>query len=115
MEYELKRICGERPAYPEHASESWPRGECPQDAEEWERLKTHLRELLVEFDEMAGWTRAELEREVESPHEPDKKLAATVESVLWQLIVHNAYHAGQIAMIRQALGAWPPRSGGDTW
>ena len=115
MEYELKRICGERPAYPEHASESWPQGDCPRDAPEWDGLVKHLRELLAEFDEMAGWSREELERQVESAHEPDKKLAATVESVLWQLIAHNSYHVGQIVMARQAQGAWPPRAGGDTW
>ena len=35
--------------------------------------------------------------------------------MLWQTAVHNSYHVGQIAMIRRALGAWPPQGGGDTW
>jgi uncharacterized damage-inducible protein DinB len=35
--------------------------------------------------------------------------------VLWQTLVHNSYHFGQIAMLRRVLGAWPPRGGGDSW
>jgi hypothetical protein len=27
---------------------------------------------------------------------------------------HNSYHAGQAALLRQVLGAWPPPSGGLT-
>jgi hypothetical protein len=28
---------------------------------------------------------------------------------------HNSYHAGQVVIVRQALDAWPPPSGGLTW
>ena len=28
---------------------------------------------------------------------------------------HNSYHLGQIVVIRQMLGTWPPPSGGLTW
>jgi hypothetical protein len=31
------------------------------------------------------------------------------------MVAHNSYHAGQIATIRRALNAWPPKAGGDTW
>jgi uncharacterized damage-inducible protein DinB len=48
-------------------------------------------------------------------HERHQELAATLEAMLWQTVAHNSYHVGQIAMIRRALGAWPPRAGGDTW
>jgi uncharacterized damage-inducible protein DinB len=48
-------------------------------------------------------------------HEGDKKIASTLEAVLGQMVAHNSYHLGQIAMIRRALGAWPPKAGGDTW
>ncbi len=56
-----------------------------------------------------------MQREIESAYEGDKKVAGTLEAVLWQMAAHNSYHVGQIAMVRQALGAWPPRGGGDTW
>ena len=28
---------------------------------------------------------------------------------------HDAYHLGQIVLIRRMIGAWPPPGGGDTW
>jgi uncharacterized damage-inducible protein DinB len=114
MEYELQRIRGLRPVYPEHSSESFPAAEAV-DAEEWDRLRTRLAELLGEFAELAKSSSRELQREIESVYEGDKNVAGTLEAVLWQMVAHNSYHVGQIAMIRRALGAWPPRGGGDTW
>jgi uncharacterized damage-inducible protein DinB len=114
MEYELRRIRGQRPKYPEHNSESFPASVALGDAE-WDRLRTRMAELLGEFAELAKSSAEELQREVEGVHEADKKVAGTVEDVLWQMLVHNSYHVGQIAMIRRMLGAWPPRGGGDMW
>jgi uncharacterized damage-inducible protein DinB len=113
MEYELRRIRGQRPKYPEHNSESFPSAAL-SDAE-WTRLRTRMAELLGEFAELAKSPAHELQCDVEGVHEADKKVAGTVEDVLWQMVAHNSYHVGQIAMIRRTLGAWPPRGGGDTW
>lgn len=114
MDYELRRIRGERPAYPEHSAESFPAG-APCDAAEWDRRRARLAELLGEFGELAKSSTQEMQREIESAHESDKKIAGTLEAVLMQMVAHNSYHVGQIAMLRQALGAWPPRGGGDSW
>jgi uncharacterized damage-inducible protein DinB len=110
MNYELQRIRGEKPKYPEHNAESFP---C--SSQNWDHLKRDFSWFLAEFTRLAGSPRAELARQLESIHEGDKKVAGTVESVLWQMVTHNSYHAGQIAMIRRTLGAWPPKAGGDTW
>jgi uncharacterized damage-inducible protein DinB len=115
MEYELRRIRGERPAYPEHSAESFPAASAPVDAQEWDRLRTQMGKFLAEFGELAKSPAQELQREIESGHEGDKKLAGTLEAVLWQMVAHNSYHVGQIAMVRRAMGAWPPRGGGDSW
>ena len=115
MEYELRRIRGEKPAYPEHNSESFPAAPAPTDAQEWDRLRTQMGKFLGEFEEMAKSPAHELQREIESTHDGDKKIAGTLEAVLWQMVAHNSYHVGQIAMVRRALGAWPPRGGGDSW
>ena len=115
MDYELRRIRGERPKYPEHSAESFPAASVPGDAREWDRLRGQLATLLGEFGELAKASTAELQRKIESVHEGDKKLAGTLEAVLWQMVAHNSYHLGQIAMVRRALGAWPPRGGGDSW
>jgi uncharacterized damage-inducible protein DinB len=115
MNYELRRIRGERPKYPDHAAESFPASPSPADAQEWERLKRDFAWFLAEFSELGKSSAQQMQREIESAHEGDKKLAGTLEAVLWQMVAHNSYHVGQIAMVRQALGVWPPRGGGDTW
>jgi len=36
------------------------------------------------------------------------------EEIFW-VQGHNSYHLGQIVMLREAFGVWPPPRGGDTW
>jgi uncharacterized damage-inducible protein DinB len=115
MDYELRRIRGERPAYPTHASESFPSASSPSDRQEWDRLKKQFAGLLADFAALANSSPKEMQRPIETVQEGDRKLAGTLAAVLWQMVAHNSYHVGQIAMIRQALGVWPPRGGGDTW
>lgn len=110
MTYELTRIRGEKPEYPEHNAESFP-----STPENWDRLTRDLASLLNEFAKLAQASGAELDRELESIHPGDKQHASTLEAILWQMVAHNSYHTGQIALIRRALGVWPPQSGGDTW
>ena len=115
MDYELRRIRGERPAYPEHNSHSFPPAPSPADAQDWDRLRERFSNLLAHFAALANSSPQEMHRQIETVHEGDKKVAGTLEAVLWQMVAHNSYHVGQIAMIRRALGVWPPRGGGDSW
>ena len=110
MNYELKRIRGEKPKYPEHNAESFP-----STQQNWDQLKRDFSWFLAEFAKLALSSQEEMSRHIESVHEGDKKVAGTLEAVLWQMVAHNSYHAGQIAMLRRVLNAWPPTSGGDTW
>jgi uncharacterized damage-inducible protein DinB len=115
MSYELHRIRGEKPKYPEHNVESFPApGHTPKN-NDWDRLKRDFSVLLAEFAKLVESSRKELDRQIEPGHEGDKKLAGTLEAILWQMVAHNSYHVGQIALIRRALNAWPPKAGGDTW
>ncbi len=114
MDYELRRIRGERPEYPEHSTESFPSASS-LDAATWDQIRKRLAVLLAEFGILAGSSPQEMQRQIESVHEADKKIAGTLEAVLCQMVAHNSYHTGQIAMIRQVLGAWPPCGGGDAW
>src|SRR5271170_6081555 len=115
MAYELRRIRGERPAYPEHASESFPPAQSPADAQDWDRMRKRFVGLLTDFTALANSSPEEMQHQIDTVHEADKKVAGTLEAVLWQMVAHNSYHTGQIAMLRRALNAWPPRGGGDTW
>ncbi len=110
MNYELKRIRGEKPEYPEHNSESFPTE--PQD---WIRLKRDFAWFLSEFEKLAHSIDEELSRQIESIHEGDKKVSSSLEAVILQIVAHNSYHTGQIVMLRQSLKTWPAKSGGDTW
>ncbi|MFC6590611.1 DinB family protein [Deinococcus lacus] len=92
---------GEAKPYPEHASDTWPTA-VPQD---WERVRADFYELLSRIDAHA--TRPDLASPVN--HEE------TVGELLADFALHTAHHFGQIIVVRQLLGAWPPAGGGDTW
>jgi uncharacterized damage-inducible protein DinB len=114
MNYDLKRARGDKLPYPEHNSESFPASPAV-DAKDWDRLKGQFAALLEKAAALADVAQHELERQIEPTHASHNKIAGTLEAVLWQLVAHNSYHTGQIAMMRRALGAWPPMGGGDTW
>jgi uncharacterized damage-inducible protein DinB len=115
MDYELQRIAGHAPSYPEHAAGSWlPESAPPSDAA-WTSAVDRLRELLDSAVQLARSTPQELSREVPPAHPKQAEFSSSVRAILWQTVAHNSYHVGQIAMLRRCLGAWPPRAGGDTW
>jgi len=115
MEYELRRIRGEKPTLPEHNSESFPRAGSSFSAEDWDVLKNAFVALLADFTALATSSEKDMQRQIESVHERDTKIAGTLEASLWQMVAHNSYHIGQIAMLRRALNVWPPRGGGVNW
>jgi uncharacterized damage-inducible protein DinB len=115
MDYELRRIRGERPAYPEHNLESFPSESSLANGQYWEQLRKQFASLLADFAALANSSPEEMQRQIASSHAGDTKLAETLEAMLWQMVAHNSYHVGQIAMIRRMLNGWPPRGGGDTW
>jgi len=115
MDYELRRVRGLKPKYPEHNAESFPAATCPADAREWDALRGRFADLLSEYAALAKSSPQELDRQIESAHEGDKKVASALRDVITQMVAHNSYHVGQMAMQRRVLGIWPPRAGGDTW
>ena len=115
MDYELQRIRGENPGYPAHAAESWPIAYAPPNAPEWQKTIANFKDLLAKLAALAESAQDVLAREVPATHPSHATHSSTLLAVLWQTLVHNSYHLGQIAMLRQSLGAWPPKGGGDTW
>jgi uncharacterized damage-inducible protein DinB len=115
MDYDLRRVAGEHPPYPTHNAESFPSNAGPKNAKEWDALTKRFAALINQSVAFADSSPQELTRHIEPTHPSHEERAATLEAVLWQLVAHNSYHIGQIAMIRRTLGAWPPRRGGDTW
>lgn len=115
MGYELKRIRGEGPGYPGHATDSWPSDSALPSEEEWSQAVDRFAALICELTALAGSTHEVLCRQVSSTHPTHAQQSSSILAVLWQTIAHNSYHIGQIALLRRALGSWPPRCGGDTW
>jgi uncharacterized damage-inducible protein DinB len=115
MEYELKRIAGHPDPYPEHAVLSWPSASEEFDANEWRDEVARFGELLDGLASYAVLSPEDRNRPIASNHDSEAQHASSLEAVLWQTLVHNSYHLGQVVMLRQALGAWPPASGSDTW
>ena len=115
MDYELKRIAGEPPAYPEHAIESWPASDAPAGEPDWQDALARFKGLLDKLSQLANSGAEVLERSVAGTHPLYNLRSYTVQAILWQMAAHNSYHLGQIALLRRAFGAWPPRRGSDTW
>jgi len=107
MDYELRRIRGENPPYPVHAAESWPIEAAPRNQADWRKAISNFKELLAKLAALAESTPDVLAQEVPPTHPTHTKHSSTLLAVLWQTLVHNSYHLGQIAMLRQAVG--------DTW
>lgn len=85
--------------YPKSAAQSWP---APRG---WQEEREHFYRLLARIDAHAA--------------RPDLSEAVNFEETTFELLtdfaLHTAHHLGQIITVRQALGAWPPPGGGDTW
>ena len=114
MDYEIQRIAGHPPPYPEHAAGSWLPDSAPPSETHWTAAVARFRDLLETLAGIAQSDPQELSREVEATH-PQQAQSSSVRAILWQTTAHNTYHIGQIAMLRRCLDAWPPRAGGDTW
>jgi hypothetical protein len=115
MNYEIRRMAGESGTYPEHAIESWPPSGAPEDDEQWRQTIARFGSLLGKLEELADAEQEILNRRVGSNSPTQESESSSVQTVLWQTLVHNSYHIGQVALLRRCLGAWPPRRGGDSW
>ena len=115
MNHDLASIAGDQPRYPDHAIESWPPHPEPANESQWQSAQQRFIELLARLETLADSDSSTLERIVEDVGAANTPRHATVRTRLWQIVAHNSYHVGQIALLRRQSGAWPPNRGGDTW
>ena len=106
QDYCLSLLGGENPTSPEHAVESWKFTESPSNEEQWQGTVSAFLAGLQTAEDAAA---ADLSGKIAS--RPSESRIEVLES----LIGHNSYHLGQIVLLRQLLGSWPPPSGGNTW
>ena len=95
----------------EHAEDGWP----PCTAGEWPALHDRFLAVIRESQEIAS-SALDLERKllpdgVELPF-LDRE---TRGSGVLHGAIHSAHHLGQVVLLRQILGLWPPAAGSMTW
>ena len=103
QEWVINWLDGKKPGLPAHASGGWEEKSGPSSSEEWKDTVLSLRRGL-----------GELERRSKTDLFEKQGQKSRLE-MLQTIASHNSYHAGQVVLIRQMLGKWPPRSGGLTW
>ena len=100
----VKWLDGGNPKVPRHASGGWPGSLSPASAQAWQRA---VRDFRRGLDRLARQSR---EADLLTTHGKHSRLG-----MLQAIASHNSYHAGQVVLLRQVLGKWPPPSGGVTW
>lgn len=103
QERNITRARGENPIRPEHLDDTFP---VPQ-AGEWDALRTAFLGGLDACAQVAAEKAGET-----SPDRDDTSLGYDLAECP---ALHNAYHYGQITMLRQIQGLWPPAGGDDSW
>lgn len=104
QEWAVKWLDGGKPPIPRHATGSWPKSPAPASREDWLKAAKAFRNSLGGLEQRARKT------DLLAKRGKDTGLR-----MLHAIASHNSYHGGQVALVRQMLGAWPPPSGGLTW
>jgi hypothetical protein len=82
----------------------WPAGDTPPDAAAWDRSMAAFRADLKAMQDLVADPATDLFTPL--PH-------GQGQTVLREALLvadHNAYHLGQLVVVRRALGAWPEES-----
>jgi hypothetical protein len=81
----------------------WPAADAPPNEEAWDRTLDQFRADLQAMQDLVADPASDLFAKI--PH-------GTGQTILREALLvadHNAYHLGQLVMVRRALGAWPER------
>jgi uncharacterized damage-inducible protein DinB len=101
----LKRCTGVAIPPASKAADGWPAA----NAADWEPLREQFLAGLQTALELPADGR------LQPPIEFPPLANYTIADAMTHLAQHNAHHLGQIVILRQALGAWPPPGGSFTW
>jgi uncharacterized damage-inducible protein DinB len=100
----LQWLDGKSPTVPKHAGGSWSANPSPANSEQWKRA---VRDFCDGLESLEARSREE---------DLLGKIGQTSRlQMLHTIASHTSYHVGQVVVLRQVLGKWPPPSGGLTW
>jgi uncharacterized damage-inducible protein DinB len=71
--------------------------------------------FVASLESLAALGDADVTRRVAPAIEFPPLADYTVADVLTHVAAHNAHHLGQVIVLRQLQGAWPPPGGSWTW
>ena len=109
QEWFCGRCDGSAGPMPAHAAIGWP---APEPGG-WQTLRARFLDGLEQLARLAD--SGDQQRRLDPPLEFPPIAGYTVEEVVVHVSNHNAHHLGQIVLLRQMLGAWPPPAGSYTW
>lgn len=104
----LRRCRGEAAPMASSAAAGWP----AVSPGSWVELRDRF---LAGSEAAAAFDAGELERRIAPAIEFPPLAEYTVRDALTHMAMHNSHHLGQVVLIRQLLGSWPPPSGSFTW
>lgn len=94
---------------PKHESPSfpdgyWPKSESPPDDTAWDRSVAAFKNDLLAMQRLVSNPKRDLFARI---NHPDAKAKHTLIREALVLVDHNAYHLGELLLLRRLLGAWP--------
>ena len=104
QEWVVMWLDGKKTTIPKHASGSWPGQVGPKTTKIWNETVKRFMNGLDKLDEQS--------------HKADlysKRGKKSRLEMIQTIVLHNSYHLGQVVLLRQMFGGWPPSSGGLTW
>ena len=111
QEWFLRRCQGIAEPPVARAAEGWPAVTPGTWPDIQQRFVDRLSELTA-WGEAAG---GELDAPIAPAIEFPPLAQYTRRDALVHVATHNAHHLGQVILLRQMLGAWPPPAGSWTW
>ena len=107
----IRRAAGVAEPMARRAREGWP----AVTPGSWPALQ---QQFVDGLSRLTAWADA-TEDALDTPLAPAIEFPAlahyTKRDVLVHVATHNAHHLGQVILLRQLLGAWPPPAGSWTW
>jgi uncharacterized damage-inducible protein DinB len=107
----IRRAEGTAEPMVQHAAEGWP----AVTAGSWPSLQQQFVDGLSQLTAWADAAGDALETPLTPAIEFPPLAHYTKRDVLVHVATHNAHHLGQVILLRQLLGAWPPPAGSWTW
>lgn len=102
------RCVGEERPVVSAAAEGWPA--VPNGS--WPSIRSRFVDRL---QQLAALAEGDLTKPVTPAIEFAPLANCTLGDALTEVALHNAHHLGQVILLRQLLGTWPPPAGSFTW